>query len=71
MNLTHNQVIKTSYETFLQRDRNTRKDEGLQFLFNLVFPIADRQQRATLEFCQYQIEDPECGFADSIEREMT
>ena len=45
---------------FLQRDiaKMDRTDTGLQEVFKSVFPIKDFSERGTLEFVNYEFEEP-------------
>ena len=54
------EVQKRSYETFLQKDvsADRREDVGLQAVFKSVFPIADYNDNALLEFDSYHFGDP-------------
>ena len=54
------EVQKNSYEHFLQRQiaKENRTDTGLQEVFKSVFPIKDFSERGTLEFVDYEFEDP-------------
>src|SRR5437899_974965 len=49
------EVQKRSYETFLQKDvaSDRREEIGLQAVFKSVFPIADYNDNALLEFDSY------------------
>jgi len=44
------EVQKASYETFRSRTPRTPEDIGLQAVFSAVFPIADYNDNALLEF---------------------
>ncbi len=52
-------VQKNSYERFLQRNlpADQRSNEGLQAVFNGVFPIKNLNETASLEFVSYRLED--------------
>ena len=54
------EVQKRSYETFLQKDvaADRREEIGLQAVFKSVFPIADYNDNALLEFDSYHFGDP-------------
>ncbi|MGH9473298.1 MAG: DNA-directed RNA polymerase subunit beta [Terriglobales bacterium] len=56
------EVQKTSYERFLQMDRlpSERDDQGLQSVFNSVFPISDFRGVSQLDFVDYAIGNWEC-----------
>ena len=54
------EVQKNSYERFLQYDTepSSRKDRGLQAVFNLVFPITAYSGNASVEFVSYSFGEP-------------
>src|SRR4030088_3551870 len=56
------EVQKRSYERFLQMDRlpSEREDNGLQAVFQSVFPISDFRNVSQLEFVDYAIGDWSC-----------
>ncbi|RZI46728.1 DNA-directed RNA polymerase subunit beta [Rickettsiales endosymbiont of Peranema trichophorum] len=65
-NLIH--VQKASYEEFLQIGRSVseREDKGLESVFRSVFPVADYEGKAVLEYLSYDLDRPkydidECG----------
>ncbi len=53
-------VQKNSYERFLQMEvpADQRMNEGLQGVFNSVFPIKNMNETASLEFVSYRMEEP-------------
>ncbi|MAF49150.1 MAG: DNA-directed RNA polymerase subunit beta [Rhodospirillales bacterium] len=67
------EVQKNSYETFLQRDvaKADRTDTGLQEVFKSVFPIQDFSERGTLEFVDYEFEEPKYDVEECQQRGMT
>jgi DNA-directed RNA polymerase subunit beta len=67
------EVQKNSYESFLQRDipKDDRTDTGLQEVFKSVFPIKDFSERGTLEFVDYEFEDPKYDVEECQQRGMT
>src|SRR5919108_6240726 len=67
------EVQKRSYETFLQKDvaPDRREDIGLQAVFKSVFPIADYNGNATLEFHSYHFGDPKYTVEECHDRGMT
>src|SRR5438034_6625498 len=67
------EVQKRSYETFLQKDASSdRRDEnGLQAVFKSVFPIADYNDNALLEFDSYHFGDPKYTVEECHDRGMT
>ena len=54
------EVQKSSYDQFLQAGtlRGQRTDSGLQGVFRSVFPISDFAGTASLEFVDYEFEEP-------------
>jgi DNA-directed RNA polymerase subunit beta len=56
------EVQKKSYERFLQMSLlpSEREDNGLQAVFNSVFPISDFRGQSQLEFVDYSIGNWEC-----------
>src|SRR5687768_8510757 len=67
------EVQKRSYETFLQKDvaADRREDVGLQAVFKSVFPIADYNDNALLEFDSYHFGDPKYTVEECHDRGMT
>ncbi len=67
------QVQQESYEEFLQTDipLEKRKEIGLQAVFKGIFPIADYNGRASLEFLSYAIGDPKWSEEECRERGMS
>ena len=63
----------TSYENFLQADvaPEKRKNEGLQAIFNSVFPISDYNQTVSLEFVKYHLSHPKYDIQECRQRDMT
>src|SRR5712691_8431999 len=66
-------VQKRSYETFLQKDgpADRREEFGLQAVFKSVFPIADYNDNALLEFDSYHFGDPKYTVEECHDRGMT
>jgi len=64
---------KSSYEAFLQKetDSDRRAEAGLQSVFKSVFPIADFNNTASLEFVSYQLEPPKYDVDECRQRGMT
>ncbi len=62
-----------SFERFLQRDvpPEDRVNEGLQEVFNNVFPISDNRGLYSLEFVSYSIGEPKYSVAECQERDLT
>lgn len=67
------EVQKNSYETFLQREipMEDRTDTGLQEVFKSVFPIRDFAERGTLEFVNFEYENPKYDVEECRQRGMT
>jgi len=67
------EVQKRSYQTFLQKDIEVerREDIGLQAVFKSVFPIADYNDNALLEFDSYHFGDPKYTVEECHDRGMT
>jgi DNA-directed RNA polymerase subunit beta len=67
------EVQKRSYETFLQKDvaPDRREEIGLQAVFRSVFPIADYNDNALLEFDSYHFGDPKYTVEECHDRGMT
>ncbi len=67
------EVQKNSYEGFLQRNikRQDRITAGLQEVFQSVFPIQDFSEKGTLEFVDYDFEDPPYDVEECQQRGMT
>src|SRR5712691_9904095 len=66
-------VQKRSYETFLQKDgpADRREEFGLQAVFKSVFPIADYNDNALLEFDSYHFGEPKYTVEECHDRGMT
>jgi DNA-directed RNA polymerase subunit beta len=67
------EVQKRSYETFLQKDvpAERREEVGLQAVFKSVFPVADYNDNALLEFDSYHFGDPKYTVEECHDRGMT
>ncbi len=67
------EVQKRSYETFLQKDVSPERREeiGLQAVFKSVFPIADYNDNALLEFDSYHFGEPKYTVEECHDRGMT
>src|SRR5690242_3370607 len=67
------EVQKRSYETFLQKDitPDRREETGLQAVFKSVFPIADYNDNALLEFDSYHFGEPKYTVEECHDRGMT
>jgi len=67
------EVQKNSYDLFLKSgDAGTPQDgEGLQGVFQSVFPIKDFNETAVLEFVRYELEPPKYDVEECQQRDMT
>ena len=67
------EIQKRSYEQFLQKDvaPERREEPGLQAVFKSVFPIADYNDNALLEFDSYHFGDPKYTVEECHDRGMT
>ncbi|MFD1797771.1 DNA-directed RNA polymerase subunit beta [Paracoccus aurantiacus] len=67
------EVQKSSYDLFLNSgDGDKHADgEGLQGVFQSVFPIKDFNETATLEFVKYELEKPKYDVDECQQRDMT
>ena len=63
----------SSFERFIQKDvpPDERKDQGLQEVFNSVFPIEDSRGMFCLEFASYGIGEPKYSVEECQERDLT
>jgi len=64
------EIQRKSFDVFLQRDipAGKRKDTGLQAAFMSVFPIADYNETATIEFLEYSINEPKFTDRECIQK---
>jgi DNA-directed RNA polymerase subunit beta len=67
------EVQKSSYDLFLQSGEGPEPTdgEGLQGVFQSVFPIKDFNETATLEFVRYELEPPKYDVEECQQRDMT
>ncbi|MEZ5812225.1 MAG: DNA-directed RNA polymerase subunit beta [Rhizobiaceae bacterium] len=67
------EVQKASYDQFLmvEEPEGGRPDEGLQAVFNSVFPISDFSGAAMLEFVKYEFEAPKFDVEECRQRDLT
>ena len=63
----------SSYDGFLQKDvpPARRKNQGLQAVFNSIFPIHDFNKTISLEFVSYVLEQPKYSEKDCRERGLS
>ncbi|MGI6638000.1 MAG: DNA-directed RNA polymerase subunit beta [Desulfobulbus sp.] len=64
---------RESYEHFLQKESapRDRKSQGLQAIFQSIFPISDFNGLCSLEFVQYDFGEPKYTVPECLERGMT
>lgn len=64
---------RESYESFLQRDvaPEQRRDQGLQAIFQSVFPITDFNGLCSLQFVRYSFGEPKYTVSECVVRGMT
>ncbi len=67
------EIQQRSYEQFLQTrvPPQEREDSGLQGVFTSIFPIADYNDSASLEFVRYEFGDPKYTAEECREKGMT
>ena len=67
------EVQKSSYDLFLKSgDQPIPADgEGIQGVFQSVFPIKDFNETAVLEFVKYELEKPKYDVDECMQRDMT
>ncbi|MEM7505825.1 MAG: DNA-directed RNA polymerase subunit beta, partial [Pseudomonadota bacterium] len=67
------EVQKSSYDLFLQSgEAETPTDgEGIQGVFQSVFPIKDFNETSVLEFVRYELEAPKYDVEECQQRDMT
>ena len=67
------EVQKSSYDLFLQSgDQPDPSDgEGIQGVFQSVFPIKDFNETSVLEFVKYELEKPKYDVEECQQRDMT
>ncbi|MEM7060721.1 MAG: DNA-directed RNA polymerase subunit beta, partial [Pseudomonadota bacterium] len=67
------EVQKSSYDLFLESgDQEAPIDgEGIQGVFQSVFPIKDFNETAVLEFVRYELEPPKYDVEECQQRDMT
>src|SRR5574341_2522807 len=67
------EIQQRSYEQFLQTrvPPQEREDSGLQGVFSSIFPIADYDDSASVEFVRYEFGDPKYTAEECREKGMT
>ncbi|NLW95374.1 MAG: DNA-directed RNA polymerase subunit beta, partial [Xanthomonadaceae bacterium] len=67
------EVQKSSYDLFLASGEGEghQDGEGIQGVFQSVFPIKDFNETATLEFVKYELEKPKYDVEECQQRDMT
>ncbi|GLQ19814.1 DNA-directed RNA polymerase subunit beta [Algimonas porphyrae] len=68
------EVQKSSYDNFLQKDMDAAdrgKDEGINGVFNSVFPVRDFSDRAVLEYVSFVFEPPKFDEEECQQRDIT
>jgi DNA-directed RNA polymerase subunit beta len=60
-----------SYEWFLQSETTKRKNQGLQAVFEEIFPIESPHEDVVLEFKDYEIGQPKYSEYECKERDVT
>jgi len=67
------EVQLKSFRDFLQMETATdrRRNEGLQEVFNGVFPISDPREMFSLEFVAYEIGEPKYSMNECVERDLS
>ncbi|MFH1279294.1 MAG: DNA-directed RNA polymerase subunit beta [Candidatus Eisenbacteria bacterium] len=62
-----------SFESFLQMElpAEKRKNQGLQAVFNEIFPISDARGNFSLEFVSYSLGEPKYDVDECQERDVT
>jgi DNA-directed RNA polymerase subunit beta len=68
------EVQKSSYDQFLQKNieqSDRQKDEGMNGVFNSVFPVRDFSDRAVLEYVSFEFEPPKFDEEECQQRDIT
>jgi DNA-directed RNA polymerase subunit beta len=65
------EIQAKSYDWFLQPGPGKRKSQGLQAVFEEVFPIESPHEDVVLEFIDYDIGEPKYSELESKERDVT
>ncbi|MHA1541111.1 MAG: DNA-directed RNA polymerase subunit beta [Alphaproteobacteria bacterium] len=66
------ELQEKSFEDFLQAKLKPedRKNQGLQSVFNDIFPIIDSSSGAELQFVKYDLDNPEFSVEQCLKRDM-
>ncbi|HBD89816.1 MAG TPA: DNA-directed RNA polymerase subunit beta, partial [Gemmobacter sp.] len=67
------EVQKSSYDLFLKSGEGPKAldGEGIQGVFQSVFPIKDFNETAVLEFVKYELEKPKFDVEECMQRDLT
>lgn len=67
------EIQRKSFTEFLQKDAppSERKNQGLQEVFQSLFPITDFTETSSLEFVEYSLGDPQHDIDECLERDLT
>ena len=68
------EVQKSSYDQFLQKNiehEDRGSDEGMNGVFNSVFPVRDFSERAILEYVSFVFEKPKFDEEECQQRDIT
>ncbi|MDR2401065.1 MAG: hypothetical protein LBD73_05375, partial [Deferribacteraceae bacterium] len=70
------EIQKDSFRAFLQADVDIekgekRKHQGLEEVFQEIFPITDFNESSVLEYVDYKLEEPKYSPRESIDRNTT
>ncbi|MCH9652304.1 MAG: DNA-directed RNA polymerase subunit beta, partial [Planctomycetes bacterium] len=68
-----NKIQLNSYRDFLQMevDKYQRKNFGLEYLFRSAFPFRSNDEKVTLEYDSYTIEEPKIEIKEAIAKDKT
>ena len=66
-------IQRSSYYNFLQRDiyPKSRLNQGLQYVFNSIFPVEDAKGLYFLEFVEYEVMQEKNSLKECVERNLT
>ncbi len=66
-------VQRRSFREFLQEDLppGERKEQGLQAVFNSIFPVLDSRENFILDFVEYYLDKPKYSIKECRERGLT